>query len=67
MGYAKSSSGKRDSKYSAANNNFKPGYAAKLILKDLKIANDMAKKVSLESNMAKKLLIYIKDLQKKWK
>ena len=41
-------------KTSAANNNYKPGYAAKLILKDLKIAKNMAEKVSLRTIMGKK-------------
>ena len=31
-------------KTAAANNRFKPGYAAKLILKDLSIAKQMAKR-----------------------
>ena len=39
---------------SAANNNYKPGYAAKLILKDLKIAQGMAKNVSFLATMGKK-------------
>ena len=39
---------------SAANNNFKPGYAAKLILKDLSIAKQMAKKISLNIFMGNK-------------
>ncbi len=39
---------------SAANNNYKPGYAAKLILKDLKIAQGMSKNVSFAASMGKK-------------
>ena len=35
-------------KSSAANNNFKPGYAANLILKDLQISQEMAKHVILK-------------------
>ena len=41
-------------KTSAANNGYRPGYAAKLILKDLKIAKDMAEKVTLKTHMGKK-------------
>ena len=41
-------------KTAAANNRFKPGYAAKLILKDLSIAKQMAKKISLNIFMGKK-------------
>tara|TARA_A100001015_G_scaffold307399_1_gene403237 strand:+ start:1501 stop:2391 length:891 start_codon:yes stop_codon:yes gene_type:complete len=41
-------------KTSAANNNYKPGYAAKLILKDLKIANEMASSASINNIMGKK-------------
>ena len=41
-------------KNSAANNKFKPGYAAQLILKDLKISQEMAKNVKLNTNMGKK-------------
>ena len=41
-------------KNSAANNKFKPGYAAQLILKDLKISQEMAKKANLNTNMGKK-------------
>ena len=41
-------------KTSAANNQYKPGYSAKLILKDLSIARDMAKKVSLKALMGSK-------------
>ncbi len=36
---------------SAANNNFKPGYAAKLILKDLLISQEMAKRVKIKTLM----------------
>lgn len=43
-------------KTSAANNKFKPGYAAKLILKDLKISQEMAKKAKLNTTMGKKAL-----------
>jgi len=39
---------------SAANNKFKPGYAARLILKDLKISNEMAKSVKLKASMGNK-------------
>ena len=41
-------------KTSAANNKFKPGYAAKLILKDLKIAKEMSKEASLKVSMGKR-------------
>ena len=41
-------------KNSAANKNFKPGYAAKLIDKDLKIAQAMANKVGVETDLGKK-------------
>ena len=41
-------------KTSAANNKYKPGYSANLILKDLSIARDMAKKVSLKALMGSK-------------
>ncbi len=41
-------------KNSAANNKYKPGYSAKLILKDLSIAKDMAKKASLNTFMGRK-------------
>ena len=41
-------------KNSAANNKFKPGYAAKLILKDLKISQEMAKSAKLSTTMGKK-------------
>jgi len=34
---------------SAANNNFKPGYAAKLILKDLQISQEMAKRTNFKT------------------
>ena len=43
-------------KSSAANNKFKPGYAAKLILKDLKISQEMSKSVKLNTRMGKKAL-----------
>ena len=43
-------------KTSAANNKFKPGYEAKLILKDLKISQEMAKKAKLNTTMGKKAL-----------
>ena len=43
-------------KNSAANNKFKPGYAAKLILKDLKISQEMAKSAKLNTTMGKKAL-----------
>ena len=43
-------------KSSAANNNFKPGYAAKLILKDLQIAQDMAKHVNIKTSLGSKAL-----------
>ena len=49
---------------SAANNNFKGGYAAKLIKKDLKIAQDLAKKSKTNSilgNKAKQLYIKLCD------
>ena len=49
---------------SAANNNFKGGYAAKLIKKDLKIAQDLAKKSNTNSilgNKAKQLYIKLCD------
>ena len=48
-------------KNSAANNKFKPGYAAKLILKDLKISQEMSKNVKLKTRMEKKLLNYTKS------
>ena len=38
---------------SAANKKFKPGYAAKLINKDLKIAQEMSNKVSLSNILGK--------------
>ena len=38
-------------KSSAANNSFKPGYAAKLILKDLQISQEMAKRVKFKTSM----------------
>ena len=41
-------------KNSAANNKFKPGYAAKLILKDLKISQEMSKNVKLKTNFGEK-------------
>mgnify|MGYP001204375305 CR=1 FL=1 len=43
-------------KSSAANNNFKPGYAAKLILKDLQIAQDMAKHANIKTSLGLKAL-----------
>ena len=39
---------------SAANNNFKPGYAAALIKKDLNISQAMAKKVKMKTILGKK-------------
>ena len=46
---------------SAANNNFKGGYAAKLIKKDLKIAQDLAKKSNTNSILGNKdKQLYIK-------
>ncbi len=41
-------------KNSAANNNFKPGYAAKLINKDLKISQAMANKIGINVSLGKK-------------
>ena len=41
-------------KNSAANNKFKPGYAAKLILRDLKISQEMSKNVKLKTNFGEK-------------
>ena len=53
-------------KTSAANNAFKGGYAAKLILKDLSIAQEMSKKVSLKNRMGEKAFnIYRKYCNKK--
>ena len=43
-------------KSSAANNNFVPGYAAQLILKDLKISQEMAKSRKINTRMAKNAL-----------
>ena len=43
-------------KNSAANNNFVPGYAAQLILKDLKISQEMAKSRKINTRMAKNAL-----------
>ncbi len=43
-------------KNTAANNNFIPGYAARLILKDLKISQEMAKSVKFNTKMSKKAL-----------
>ena len=43
-------------KSSAANNSFKPGYAAKLILKDLQISQEMSKRVKLKTTMGNKAL-----------
>ena len=40
----------------AANNKFKPGYAAKLILKDLNISQEMSKKINFNTILGKKAL-----------
>ena len=40
----------------AANNKFNPGYAAKLILKDLNISQEMSKKVNFNTILGKKAL-----------
>ena len=51
-------------KSSAANNRFKPGYAAKLILKDLKISQNMAKAANVNTEVAKKALFLYKKFCK---
>ena len=51
----------------AANNNYRPGYAAKLILKDLNIAQGMAKNVSFLASMGKKAQILYKNFCKSGK
>ena len=44
----------------APNNKFKPGYAAKLILKDLNISQEMSKKLILIQYLEKRHLNFIK-------
>ena len=50
---------------SAANNKFKPGYAANLILKDLKISQNMAKAVSINTDFGKKAYSLYRNFCKK--
>ena len=51
-------------KSSAANNRFKPGYAAKLILKDLKISQNMAKAANVNTEVGKKAFFLYKKFCK---